>query len=344
MFAKYLLDFSVAYDGHRRSLPRSIVLYSGITKFYKEVYYSIPIKLPVLFRVFNPISNACGYLFIYLLINNYFCTKKIDKLMLASIGVFCINIYLSGSRSPYFRIMTMCLILFYIYIKKFKGSKSIDIRFWIKVFLATIALCTGFILMLPLIGRNLDGGLMNYLFVYIGAPVSNLDQFINANDIRFLGPASEGQFFGAKTFGNLYGFIAKYTSLVNLEDNKTVLVFTTSGGKNTGNVYTLFQYPLYDFGYIGCLIVLLIMFSYYFPVYMKIQNSKLRKGIDYRLFLFSYLYNDIVMSVFTNRFFETITDVGFWKIVIISYIFKLIIVDRYVKIPRIRIPKILICN
>lgn len=335
LFSKYLLEFSIAYDGQYRSLSDSIVLYSGITKFYKNIYYQVSLSIPIAFKILNPISNACGYLFIYILVNNYFCTKKIDKLMLACVFVFFINIFLSGSRSPYFRVFTMALILYYIYRIKVNGRKSVNLKFWLKIFSFTLLICAGFIIVMPLMGRSLNGvSITDYLFVYVGAPLCNLDQFINSFEINLIGSVDNSQLFGAHTLSGIYAFLSKHFLPVDLSNVENILQFTTSGGKNTGNVYTMFQYPLYDFGYIGCMALSALIFSYYIFSYLKIIKSSSTCKFDFNLFIFSYLYNDIIMAVFSNRFMESITDIGFWKIILLVYLFDFVFIEGKVKIKK----------
>ena len=96
----------------------------------------------------------------------------------------------------------------------------------------------------------------------------------------------------------------------------------------------MFQYPLYDFGYIGCMALSALIFSYYIFSYLKIIKSSSTCKFDFNLFIFSYLYNDIIMAVFSNRFMESITDIGFWKIILLVYLFDFVFIEGKVKIKK----------
>ena len=49
---------------------------------------------------------------------------------------------------------------------------------------------------------------------------------------------------------------------------------------------------------------------------------------DYRLFIYAYLINDLIMSFFSNRFFETVCNAPFIKMIIISFIIYIYFFDR----------------
>ena len=65
-----------------------------------------------------------------------------------------------------------------------------------------------------------------------------------------------------------------------------------------------------------------IEIKYYILTYDRLFLIKSNKIIDFRLFLYSYLINDLVMLIFSNRFFETILSIEFIRF----YIFAAVII------------------
>ena len=100
-----------------------------------------------------------------------------------------------------------------------------------------------------------------------------------------------------------------------------IVTFTYSNnGIETGNVYTMFYPIIYDFGYFGILIFLTVEAGYYCYFYNKNNSSPLKNGISISVFIYAYLFNDLIMSTFSNRFYSTVLDAPFIKMVIVTWI------------------------
>ena len=172
------------------------------------------------------------------------------------------------------------------------------------------------------------------MFVYIGAPIANLNIFIDRYCPKILVGVSDG-LCGAHTFSKLYRYIGKLLSInINIS---SIFKFEFSGGHEIGNVYTMFASPLFDFGYIGVVFVVLIMGIYYGSAYNNIMCSKKNKSFDYRLFIYAYLINDLIMSFFSNRFFETVCDAPFIKFFIVSFFIYFCFYSKKIYFPRVYI-------
>ena len=80
-------------------------------------------------------------------------------------------------------------------------------------------------------------------------------------------------------------------------------------------------YPIiYDFGYFGILIFTAIEASYYCYFYGKNLVKNIKNQISFSTYIYAYLFNDLIMSVFSNRFYETVFDAPFIKMAIVSWI------------------------
>ena len=168
---------------------------------------------------------------------------------------------------------------------------------------------------MKLMGRGgaIGKSLANYLFVYVGAEIVNLDTFLHSNDISFLSGFSV--LFGQYTFQPVYTYIGKIFNIPFLYYPTIEIIEKSANGIGIGNVHTTYYPFIYDFGYIGILLIACIAF-YYIYSYQNLITRK-KTGFDYKLFIFAYLFNDLVMLFFSNRFFETVTDPFFMKMCII---------------------------
>lgn len=323
-FIKYLEAISLAHFGYSGSLGEMISLYDVMTKFWTEIFSELNVPIPLLYRIGNPITQGFGYLIVYIFIHNYVATKRIDKLHLLIILLLCLNIILNGSRSPIFRIVTMMLITFYVLYNKQNNVRRGNIKFLLKSLLIVIFSGTFFIALLSLMGRENDLDMFHYIFIYVGAPLVNLDNYL-----AFRPDGSYATIFGEQTFRGLYAYIAKIISDESLIF-PTIDQFTFSNnGLEIGNIYTTFYSFIYDFEYVGFIPLILIIALYYVFTYQRLKTRAIKTNkVHFSLFIYAYLFNDLIMLAFSNRFYTTVLDIGFIKIVIFSYICHLLFVHR----------------
>lgn len=323
-FIKYLEAISLAHFGYSGSLGEMISLYDVMTKFWTEIFSELNVPIPLLYRIGNPITQGFGYLIVYIFIHNYVATKRIDKLHLLIILLLCLNIILNGSRSPISRIVTMMLITFYVLYNKQNNVRRGNIKFLLKSLLIVIFSGTFFIALLSLMGRENDLDMFHYIFIYVGAPLVNLDNYL-----AFRPDGSYATIFGEQTFRGLYAYIAKIISDESLIF-PTIDQFTFSNnGLEIGNVYTTFYSFIYDFEYVGFIPLILIIALYYVFTYQRLKTRAIKTNkVHFSLFIYAYLFNDLIMLAFSNRFYTTVLDIGFIKIVIFSYICHLLFVHR----------------
>ena len=155
------------------------------------------------------------------------------------------------------------------------------------------------------------------IYIYIGGPLLNLNNFISStyNSLPLSHYFGEQTFYGAhaiiqKLFGN-YSSAIEYIVGSGSWQN-------ASNGLSTGNVLTTYYPVVYDFGILGVLPISIVFSLYYIFTYDRLLLQKSNKIIDFRLFLYSYLINDLVMLIFSNRFFETILSIDFIRFYILA--------------------------
>lgn len=322
-FIVYLRRLSFAYDQTERSLNQMINLYDTMTKFWVDQYVKLNVPIPLVFRVLNPIVGAASYMALYILINNFFAEGKISLSLLCSVLLNCFLIILNGSRSPLLRILTMAVILVYIFgMKSGRIRKEDSLKNFLKLLLILIVFGLLMILLLKIMRPKVKiGNIGGYLFTYIGAPLLNLNNWLAGYDGSIQSP-----FFGSQTFASIYKYVGKWTGNRDLQLYGTINVFAHStNGIETGNVYTMFYCLIYDFSYLGPIIGTVVMSFYYCKTYLSslVQDSR---EFDFKIFMYSYLFNDLLMSFFSCRFFETIISPDFLKFFIFSYLLYLIFI------------------
>ncbi|HFI0408425.1 TPA: O-antigen polymerase [Streptococcus suis] len=313
--------------GGSRDLAEMIALNDSLVKFQTEKYSNLGLGTPGYFNFFSLIMYTTGYITIYIVVNNYLLTKKVDMIQILTILFMLVNMYMGGSRSTIFRVLTFIAILFYFF--SLRNGLTIKQRtsLFRKVILFGVVGLIFFILSIELYGRTNTYGTFHYLFIYFGAPLWNLDRFIQLNQLPI-----PTEFFGEQTFINFYRYLG--------EDIELKLPFVRANSEyGLGNVYTTFYQFVYDFGIIGVIPLFSIIVGYFTLSYNKLLNSvsHVTKGIDISLFIYAFLFNDLVMLFFSNRFYETVLNSRNIRLFLLVYIFDAIFYKGYFGFGRFRI-------
>ena len=174
-------------------------------------------------------------------------------------------------------------------------------------------------------GNNLDA--FEYLFIYAGAPIVNLDTFIKTNKIPLLHGVGQEKLLGAQTFKGIYQYASKWLHL-NISIPSGGGFAYSNNGVEIGNVYTIFYKLLYDFGWIGCFILIAVMAMYYVKTYNRIVRRKSNKIVDMRVLLYAYLFNDLVMSAFSARFYETTCNSWLIRFLPVVFLLDYVVVEH----------------
>lgn len=331
-FIKYLGNLADAYSAVSgetyAGLGAKIELYDTMTKFWKDTYAQLAVPIPMIYRLTNPLCGAAEYLLLYIGVYNFTVNKKINPLYLISIGLWIVRIVINGSRSPILRIITFAFCLLYVFYMRQGRQWRLNGRL-IGIMAASAAvLCVLMIGLLFAMGRGEKGfNIFNYIFTYVGAPMVNLDTFLRTNDITFFHGVSDSSIFAAHNLRGLYAYIDKIcgTSLFPIAE---IDFFSFSrNGIEIGNVYTMFYKIIYDFGYSGVIWMTGLAALYYCLTYMRIRTKISRHPIDFRLLIYAYLFNDLIMSAFSNRYYETVFDAPFIKLVPVVFVLDKLVVE-----------------
>ncbi|HFI0847756.1 TPA: O-antigen polymerase, partial [Streptococcus suis] len=262
---------------------------------------------------------------------NFVKTKKFEIIDIVIISLFIVQLYFSGSRSPIFRLFTFIIVIYYFITTKSNMNKEQINRVVRKIILFAILLLIIFVASLNLFGRTNNYNGFHYLFIYLGAPLYNLSTFISSTSV----PVQQ-EYFGQQTFISFYNYILPKFGLETITLDIPFVRY--NGMYGLGNVYTTFYQFLYDFGAIGVPIFISIIAVYFSNNYFftKVQREEKMK-FSLSLFIYAYLFNDLIMLIFSNRFYETILHVSTLKLLFWVFIIKSTIIDKGFKIGKYKI-------
>ena len=337
-FIKYLRAIATAWGSGGGSLGEMINLYDKMTKFWNEIFSNLNVPIPMAYRILNPITSAASWIILYVAVNNFMINRKIKFSHIMVIFFMCTSILLNGSRSPLLRVFTFIIIEMYILnYKKYHYRKG-NLKFFLKLIFIVLAVSALMVVLLSLMGRSENMvNISRYIFTYTGAPIVNLDNYLQRTSIKMLG--GDTVFWGEHTFYKGYAYLAKILKVSFTDKVQQIDSFMFSNnGIEIGNVYTTYNVFAYDFGYLGVFPLIFIVAMYYTVAYKKIlRNTEMSKTIDLNLFIYAYLFNDLVMLPFSNRFYDTILDAPFIKMIIVAWLIKSALLDKKVTFGQFRL-------
>ena len=205
-----------------------------------------------------------------------------------------------------------------IFIKKNSKKQKIPLKHSILILTIVFAIVGTFQGVGELLGRKSSADFNGYLSVYLGAPIRNLDYFLN-NTYH-----TKPDIFGKMTFVNAINYlgnkldIAEWNYILDLPPLR-------ANGFVTGNVYTAFYAYLYDFGFIGVPIIMLLIGIiseiFHFNA-LKRRTRKSKKLINIWVLIYSYIFYLLCFSFFSNKFFEGLMSIQFFKYVIFWFFIR----------------------
>ena len=277
------------------------------------------------------ILDAGSYFFLYIVADNLVLGKHLNIRALICVFLSFACDLLSGGRgtvvNKLFAFFVVFIILYSYFIKKI----TLNIKTIIIFFVIVIAGLYGFEYLGILLGRNNLSSGFNYVLVYCGAEIKNLDILLHENSY----PA-HSEIWGSQTFVNLILWIggklnpSKYIYRLNNP-------FHVVNGFGIGNVSTTFYAFIYDFGYWGELWLVGLMAAITQLVYNQSRYffaSQTKANVpNLALIIYGYMSAPLVLSFFSNKFYEGIFSGTFVKtllvLVLLSwFFFKVKLVTR----------------
>lgn len=281
-------------------------------------FSNVTVELPTyvsLMLTFNQYFGMIGY---YLFAKSVIIRKKINIYYLIEILLALGSTLLTGARGGLLMALVSIVTFIFMFIYKSEDINSIRIVKYIFIVLIGVILIL-FLLQwsAKLLGRNVDTFKpLEYVSIYVGAEIKNLDVFITENNFPI-----HGQVWGEQTFYSLINFAIKHLGL-NLESYKLTLPFQYINGYSLGNVYTTLYPWLYDFGYKGIVFLTALMAFVSEMFYEFAGMNKLKIASLSQLFYGGIIAPTVVFSFFSNKFFEAFDIVSLTIAIIIWVLFN----------------------
>ena len=283
---------------------------------YLDKFSSTNVGFGSITNLFKTISIAFTFWFLFILINNYIYSKRVNVLDLIIVILGIASTLTTGGRNYMISIIlagcAMCMMLYYS--KHSNKKRKISIRAKILIVLIPILGLWSFPKMTELVGRSVNTSSMYYLAIYCGAPIKNLDtylqEFQNKTDIKHQNI----------TFRNLIvWYNAKFGSG---ETYKFDQPFRYIGNYQLGNVYTLFYSYVYDYGYAGVIILTSVMAFIVQFIYEKSKSVKKLNKPNMWYLIYGYMFGYILLAYFNNKFYERVFTTHFIELVILWIFFN----------------------
>ena len=243
--------------------------------------------------------NIGSYILIYICINNILVNKKkkSNYLLILPIMIHLVATITSAERTTILLTFIYTLFILYVLLNKKNNFRSkINIRFMKTGIISIIIFFLLFGATRMLFGRiDDDRSIMENVTYYAGNSIEALDAFLQN--------PTEPLEFGEELFRGFRVRLSKYGILNKPIKSSANLEFRyNSSGVLVGNVYTSYRKYIHDFGYVGILIFSIISSLFYSIWYEKLNNRKLKKGIDLNFLFYTWF---VAENLFRHSIQET---------------------------------------
>ena len=271
---------------------------------YRYGDVSDSVIIPSYINIMRTCVNAAAYWFSYVFANNLVVNKKVDKASFIIIILAMVNSVIVGGRGNVLYIFLTIIVIYIVMKNKISDNRrnKLQIKYVLIAIIILLVLILSYQSLGNLLGRGSTASLMDYLATYCGAEIKNLDTVLQQNIM------GQSERFGEQTFINLYKWIGPRFGITDIEFSTS---YQSINSYNLGNVYTMFYSFIYDFGYKGVFAMTFIMAFICQWIYELIRCMKIIKGIDIKIIAFGYIFNTILFSYFSNKFFEQIFSASF---------------------------------
>lgn len=313
---KTIIAISVAF-GSGGTLQRAMKTYDYLVKFSLE-----GVHVSKVFTYSRLITRALGYWFLFIFINNYSVGKRVNVIDITIVVLSLINEILTGGRNQAVN-MLISIVPFLVFVYQRKKAIRFKLKFKY-VFGAAIVLLI-LLSTFQSVGAAIGGtyerteNALDYLAKYCGAEIKNLDIFLNE---RYDTMMSKNAIWGSQTFIYMVRWIGPKLGLVNSYYTLD-LPFNHVNGYSLGNVYTTFYPYIYDFGYWGMFVLVFLMGVVIQLVYEVYKRATVKKYPPFPVVLYGYMFNSMLLSFFSNKFYEQYFQKSFFTLLVFLGLFPL---------------------
>lgn len=263
--------------------------------------------VPRTIRIMGRAVNAIMFIGIYIFLNNVIMWRdKVIKNIVYIVPSICwlpVTI-VTSARAIYLNLVGCAVLMVYIMINRKDCWKRQHKNFKKIVTIGTIILAVALILfyfavMNGLIGRKTDKTFLDYVTIYLGAPIIHFNQFI-------IDPPESVHYFGQETFAGLQSILVRMgliSTRYSTQSEARIIVANYGG-----NIYTFFRRPLHDFGLLGMYIITaLTSFIFSYLYYKRIYKSDSSYKNDSFLIGYGYFFYIIYLFPIDNTIYPYIS-------------------------------------
>ncbi|MGN8754268.1 O-antigen polymerase [Blautia sp. HCP3S3_C4] len=284
-------SLTIKYAYYNGSILGALSVFAEVSKFG-----NIGLRVGTISTLLSAILEAEAYVCGYIIVKNIIDKKKNSLLFYSCFVTSLCSTFCQGSRGGIFVIIALITLYIFLYRKR-RQTKRINPRLVRRMVIILIVAILVFLFMGIVTGKQWNISFYEYISVYLGFPISNLDTAIK-NGIP------QAEIPGIVSFGAL---LKKILPLFGIEvPNYSYLSkFIYLNGHNMGNVYTIFGPLIVDFGYFGMSLLLIIIGSIMQLLYNVANKSE--SVISISQILYVYFLTCIAFSFFSNKICENIT-------------------------------------
>lgn len=269
------------------------------------------------------VNYAIGYIAIYIGINNWFYSNKIDRQLIWLILLPSLCGLMQGARGNLIQYLSFGIVIYYYFYLVKKKKKSIDVKFLSRIIMVLAIAVVVFYLLKNAIGRQNNALLLEYMGGLICAPLKLLDVYIKESH----NPSSV---WGMETFTNMISVIRRWQGLTGIKYGDYAN-YRVINNISFGNVYTAFRAYYADFrlGGVICCSALIGLFSGVF--YERSRRTRKSGGIKYSLFIYAYTVYGLAMLFYSNTFYEYLANISFIKMLIVWAMIDMVFIKGKIK-------------
>jgi oligosaccharide repeat unit polymerase len=273
------------------------------------------------------VSNGFMYISAYLMVSELIHQSRLSSRL--SILAFTVSILVSlvgGSRSNAFAGVISCVILFLVFSEMNGkiGLSKIRVKNVAKILALIIFIFIAFYALIFVLDRDGSSSAYEYMSIYLTAPIKNLD-------LALTGVLPSAQFFGQYTFQYLYrALIAKY-NFPPFAFVGSPHPFSYYDGRSLGNVYTIFRALMIDFGFWGSILAVMMIGVITQVTYEIVMRHRVQSKMYFSPIFYSFLGFNLMMSFFSENFYQNLVNTSFIKWMLSIFIFSYIFNTKLVK-------------
>ncbi len=303
-------------------LYRSIRQISGVTygslsfilSNYKQQYLETGSNFGYITNILVKISYAFSYIFLYFFISNYIANKALKRniynLIPVIIGVI-LTLLLSNRLTLILYFSFSIIAYSLIKNRQTGGIYKANIKTFFIICISIFCFLTIFFKLTEFIGRKSTYEFLDYISIYIGSSIPNLNNYLNSGIVNH----------GVHFYEIFPGFINSLHKIGVLPFSVTkVLEFRLISNFDYSNVYTGLRRYFNSGGVFGILFFQTIYASFFSHFYIQLKKNKDTQYLfGFKLIVYCKLVYTVALQAIEDHFFIDVFSIGYILETLILY-------------------------